>query len=150
MKFALTKKGGESMKPYKIGYTTGVFDLFHVGHLNILKNAKEQCDFLIVGVSTDELVMSYKNKWPVIPHIERMAIVHSIKYVDKVVKQTNRDKFSAWEHVKFDVMFVGDDWKGNSLFNEVEKQFNQVGVEIVYFPYTQGVSSTMVKQKISL
>ncbi|MEX2461042.1 MAG: adenylyltransferase/cytidyltransferase family protein [Paenibacillaceae bacterium] len=138
------------MKPYKIGYTTGVFDLFHVGHLNILKNAREQCDFLIVGVSTDELVMKYKKKWPVIPQLERMAIVQSLKFVDKVVQQANRDKFSAWEHLKFDVMFVGDDWKGNSLFNEVEKQFNQVGVEIVYFPYTQGVSSTMLKQKISL
>jgi glycerol-3-phosphate cytidylyltransferase len=138
------------MKPYKIGYTTGVFDLFHVGHLNILKNAREQCDFLIVGVSTDELVMRYKNKWPVIPQLERMAIVQSLKFVDKVVQQANRDKFSAWEHLKFDVMFVGDDWKGNSLFIEVEKQFKQVGVEIVYFPYTQGVSSTMVQQKILL
>ncbi|MGO4496760.1 adenylyltransferase/cytidyltransferase family protein [Paenibacillus sp. 2RAB27] len=138
------------MKPYKIGYTTGVFDLFHVGHLNIIMKAREQCDYLIVGVSTDELVMKYKNKWPVIPQQERMAIVESLKFVDKVVQQTNRDKFSAWEHLKFDVMFVGDDWKGNSLFNELEKQFNQVGVEIVYFPYTEGVSSTMVKQKIIL
>jgi len=138
------------LKPYKIGYTTGVFDLFHVGHLNILQKAKEQCDFLIVGVSTDELVMSYKNKWPVIPHAERMAIVRSIRYVDQVVQQTNRDKFSAWEWLKFDVMFVGDDWKGDPLFNEVEKQFQQVGVELVYFPYTPGVSSTMVKQKIYL
>lgn len=135
------------MKPYKIGYTTGVFDLFHVGHLNILKKAKEQCDFLIVGVSTDELVMEYKNKQPVIPHHEREQIVESIQYVDMVVRQTNRDKFSAWESLKFDVMFVGDDWKGNHLFNQVEKKFNQVGVEIVYFPYTKGVSSTLIKQK---
>jgi glycerol-3-phosphate cytidylyltransferase len=138
------------MKPYKIGYTTGVFDLFHIGHLNILRKAKEQCDYLIVGISTDELVMSYKNKWPVIPQMERMAIVQSVKYVDLVVQQTNRDKYLAWEELRFDVMFVGDDWKGNSLFNEVEKKFNQVGVEIVYFPYTQGISSTMVKHKITL
>lgn len=137
------------MKPYKIGYTTGVFDLFHVGHLNIIMRARELCDFLIVGVSTDELVMKYKNKLPVIPQEERMAIIQSLKYVDKVVQQTNRDKFSAWEYLRYDVMFVGDDWKGSTLFNEVEKKFNEVGVEIVYFPYTDGVSSTMVKQKIS-
>lgn len=137
------------MKKYKVGYTAGVFDLFHVGHLNILKKAKEQCEYLIVAVSTDELVMEYKNKVPVIPHDQRSAIVESIRYVDRVVDQANRDKFAAWERYKFDAMFVGDDWKGNSLFVEMEKRFNQVGVEIVYIPYTQGVSSTMVKQKIS-
>ncbi|WHY61119.1 adenylyltransferase/cytidyltransferase family protein [Cytobacillus firmus] len=136
------------MKPYKIGYTTGVFDLFHVGHLNILKRAKEQCEYLIVGVSTDELVEQYKNKRPVIPHSERMEIVGGIKHVDIVVPQTNRDKFSAWEKLKFNVMFVGDDWKGDPLFNEVEKDFCKVGVDIVYFPYTKGVSSSELKQKI--
>ncbi|WP_282173033.1 adenylyltransferase/cytidyltransferase family protein [Cytobacillus firmus] len=136
------------MKPYKIGYTTGVFDLFHVGHLNILKRAKEQCEYLIVGVSTDELVEQYKNKRPVIPHSERMEIVGGIKHVDIVVPQTNRDKFSAWEKLKFNVLFVGDDWKGDPLFNEVEKDFCQVGVDIVYFPYTKGVSSSELKQKI--
>lgn len=137
------------MKKFKIGYTTGVFDLFHIGHLNILKRAKRQCEFLIVGVSTDELVMEYKNKFPVIPHTERIEIVESIKYVDQVVPQTDRDKFAAWEKYRFDVMFVGDDWKGNPLFNEVEERFKQVGVEVVYLPYTPGVSSTLVKQKIS-
>lgn len=136
------------MKKYKVGYTTGVFDLFHVGHLNILKRAKEQCDYLIVGVSTDELVQEYKNKRPVIPYDERIAIVEGIKYVDKVVPQINRDKFAAWEELKFDVMFVGDDWKGKSLFNEVEKRFNEVGVNIVYFPYTRGVSSTLLRDKV--
>lgn len=138
------------MRPFKIGYTTGAFDLFHIGHLNILTRAKEQCDYLIVGVSTDELVMTYKNKRPVIPQLERMAIVQSLKHVDKVVSQTNRDKFSAWEQLKFDVMFVGDDWKGDSLFVEVEEKFNLVGVDIVYFPYTPGISSTLMKQKIPL
>ncbi len=136
------------MKLYKLGYTTGVFDLFHVGHLNILKKAKEHCEILIVGVSTDELVKEYKSKLPVIPHHERIEIVGGIKYVDMVVPQTNRDKFSSWERLKFDVMFVGDDWKGNPLFNEVEKKFNDVDVDIVYFPYTKGVSSTELKQKI--
>lgn len=138
------------MKQYKVGYTTGVFDLFHIGHLNILKRAKEQCEFLIVGVSTDELVMEYKNKQPVIPLNERMEIVQGIKYVDKVVPQRNRDKFGAWENIGFNVMFVGDDWKGNFLFEQVERKFHQVGVDIVYFPYTKGVSSTIVKEKIKL
>ena len=137
------------MKKYRLGYTAGVFDLFHVGHLNILKKAKEYCDELIVGVSTDELVLNYKNKVPVIPYEERVAIVSAIKYVDKVVPQINRDKFAAWENIKFDVMFVGDDWKGSKLFTEVEQQFREVGVDIVYFPYTQGTSSTMLREKIS-
>ena len=138
------------MKRYKIGYTTGVFDLFHVGHLNILKRAKEQCEFLIVGVSTDELVMDYKQKAPVIPYEERKAIVEGIKFVDQVVPQINREKYAAWEHLLFDVMFVGDDWKGNALFDELEVRFNRVGVDIVYFPYTKGVSTTMVKQKVRM
>lgn len=136
------------MKQYKIGYTTGVFDLFHVGHLNILKKAKEQCDHLIVGVSTDKLVLEYKNKRPVTSFEDRKAIVEGIKYVDQVVPQFNRDKYSAWEHLLFDVMFVGDDWKGNALFAELEMRFSQVGVDIVYFPYTKGVSTTLVKEKI--
>ena len=136
------------MKKYKVGYTTGVFDLFHIGHLNILKKAKEQCDYLIVGVSTDELVQSYKNKLPVIPFEERMEIVKSIRYVDEVVAQENRDKYSAWENLQFDVMFVGDDWKGNKLFEEVEQKFKSVGVDIVYFPYTQGTSSTILRKKM--
>lgn len=132
----------------RIGYTTGVFDMFHIGHLNILKRAKEQCDYLIVGVSTDELVQNYKNKTPIIPFEERKAIVEAIKYVDKVVPQKNRDKYSAYEEYKFNVMFVGDDWKGKPLFEEVEKRFKEVGVEVVYFPYTKGTSSTILKEKL--
>ena len=131
-----------------IGYTTGVFDLFHIGHLNILKRAKEKCDYLIVGVSTDELVMQYKNKTPVISYNERVQIVEAIKYVDRVVPQTHRDKFAAWEEYKFDRMFVGDDWKGSPLFNELEEKFKPFGVEIVYFPYTEGTSSTMLKKAL--
>ncbi|MFS0764127.1 MULTISPECIES: adenylyltransferase/cytidyltransferase family protein [Peribacillus] len=138
------------MNQYKIGYTTGVFDLFHVGHLNILKKAKENCEYLIVGVSTDELVMEYKSQQPVIPHNERMEIIAGIKYVDKVVSQTNRDKFTAWESLQFNRMFVGDDWKGDPLFNELEMKFKQVGVDIIYFPYTKGVSTSIVKEKIKL
>lgn len=138
------------MKKYKVGYTTGVFDMFHVGHLNILKRAKEQCEYLIVGVSTDELVINYKNKQPIIPYEERIEIVESIEYVDEVVPQVNRDKFGAWEQLKFDAMFVGDDWKGNLLFEQVESEFKKVGVDIVYFPYTRGTSSTILREKITI
>jgi len=131
-----------------VGYTTGVFDMFHVGHLNILRRAKEQCDYLIVGVTTDELCESYKHKAPIIPYEERKAIVESIRYVDEVVPQTDRDKFGAWERLHFNRMFVGDDWKGSILFSEVEKLFRNVGVEIVYFPYTKGTSSSILREKI--
>lgn len=133
------------MKKYKVGYTTGVFDMFHIGHLNILKRAKEQCEYLIVGVTTDELV-SYKNKKAIIPHEERMAIVESIKYVDQVVQQENMDKMEAWKKYKFDVMFVGSDWKGTDKWNEYERQFRTVGVDIVYLPYTHGTSSTQLRK----
>jgi glycerol-3-phosphate cytidylyltransferase len=133
------------VKKYKVGYTTGVYDLFHIGHLNILKRAKEQCEYLIVGVTTDELV-SYKNKKAIIPHNERMAIIESIKYVDKAVPQENMNKMEAWEKYKFDVMFVGSDWKGTEKWNEFERQFNAIGVDIVYFPYTEGTSSTKLRR----
>lgn len=136
------------MKKYKVGYTTGVFDMFHIGHLNILKRAKEQCEYLIVGVSTDDLVMNYKNKQPIIPFEERKEIVKAIKYVDEVVPQVNRDKFEAWQNIGFDVMFVGDDWRGSALFEQVQRRFNNVGVDVVYFPYTQGTSSTILREKI--
>ena len=135
-------------KKYKIGYTTGVYDLFHIGHLNILKKAKEQCDYLIVGVSTDELVENYKHKTPVIPFEERMAIIEAIKYVDKVVPQTTMDKYAAWEKEKFNVIFHGDDWKNSDMYNEMEKKLRAVGVDFVYFPYTQNTSSTMLTQYI--
>lgn len=131
-----------------IGYTTGVFDMFHIGHLNILKRAKEQCDYLIVGVSTDELCKSYKKKEPIIPYEERKAIIEAIKYVDKVVPQTDRNKFAAWERIKFDVMFVGDDWKNSPLFTELENKFKNVGVKIVFFPYTKTTSSTILREKL--
>lgn len=131
----------------KVGYTTGVFDLFHIGHLNLLRKAKEQCDYLIVGVSTDELV-SYKHKQAVIPFEERKQIVGAIKYVDEVVAQENMDKMAAWKRLHFNVMFVGDDWKGTPKWDEYERQFKEVGVEIVYFPYTKGTSSTLINQTL--
>jgi len=131
------------------GYTTGVFDLFHIGHLNILKRAKEMCDYLIVGVSTDELVQRYKDKTPIIPYEERKAIVESIRYVDEVVPQINRDKITAYNEIKFDVMFVGDDWKNNSLFKKTEEYLSNYNVKVIYFPYTTGTSSTLLKDKLT-
>lgn len=128
-----------------IGYTTGVFDLFHIGHLNLLRKAKELCDKLIVGVSTDELV-TYKHKQSVIPFEERLEIVKAIKYVDQVVPQVNMNKMEAWEKLRFNKMFVGDDWKGTPKWEVFEKQFAEVGVEIVYFPYTKGTSSTLINE----
>ncbi|GAA0875058.1 adenylyltransferase/cytidyltransferase family protein [Wandonia haliotis] len=126
-----------------IGYTTGVFDLFHIGHLNMLKNAKSLCDKLIVGVTTDELV-AYKNKQAVIPFEERIEIVRNIKYVDAAIAQESMEKFEMWKKLKFDVMFVGDDWYGTEKWQELEKQFSEVGVRVVYFPYTKGTSSTLI------
>lgn len=136
------------MKKRIIGYTTGVFDMFHIGHLNILRRAKELCDYLIVGVSTDELCLSYKHKAPIIPFEERKAIIEAIRYVDQVVPQFDRDKINAWERLHFDRMFVGDDWKGTPFFEEIELQFKEVGVEIIYFPYTKGTSSTQLRNKL--
>ncbi len=131
----------------QIGYTSGVYDLFHIGHLNLLRNAKGMCDKLIVGVTTDELV-SYKNKKAVIPHNERMEIVRAIQYVDSVVPQEDMDKFEMWKKLKFDVMFVGDDWYASPKWEELEKQFKEVGVRIVFFPYTKGTSSTLLNETL--
>ena len=135
------------MKEKIIGYTTGVYDMFHIGHLNVLRGAKEQCDYLIVGVSTDELV-SYKHKQAVIPHEERKEIVGAIKYVDEVVTQENMNKMEAWEKFHFNVMFVGDDWKGTDKWKNIEKDFTEKGVKIVYFPYTKGTSSTLINETL--
>jgi len=132
-----------------IGYTTGVFDMFHIGHLNIIQRAKEQCDYLIVGVSTDELVQHEKNKTPIIPFADRCAIVEAIKYVDKVVPQHDKNKFAAWEHYHFNKMFVGSDWKGTEAWKRFEEQFAPVGVEIVYLDHTEGISSTILRDKLN-
>lgn len=133
-----------------IGYTTGVFDMFHVGHLNLIRRAREQCDRLIVGVSTDEVVISYKKHPPIVPYAERVAIVKAIRYVDEVVPQTSMDKFAAWEVLHFNRLFHGNDWKGSTMYNEVEAKLKAVGVEVVYFPYTQGTSSTLLAERCLL
>lgn len=136
-------------KKYKIGYTTGVFDMFHIGHLNILKRAKEQCEYLIVGVSTDEVVRNYKHKKPVIPFEERLAIVEAIKYVDKVIPQTSMDKIASVKQINANVVFVGSDWKGTDKWKEYEKQFHSVNCSVVYLPHTDGISSTILRDKIA-
>ena len=136
------------MKKYKVGYTTGVFDMFHIGHLNILKKAKEQCDYLIVGVSTDEVVKEYKNKTPIIPFEERIAIVSELKCVDKAVAQTSMDKMKAWQELHFDALFHGSDWKGSDMYNKIVEEFNAIGVDVVFLPHTEGISSTMLAEKL--
>ena len=134
-------------EPLRIGYTTGVYDLFHIGHLNLLRKSKAECDYLIVGVSTDDLV-EYKGKRAVIPFEERKEIVGAIRYVDEVVTQEDMNKFGAWEKYHFNVMFVGDDWKGTDKWNKIEADMKNVGVEVVYFPYTKGTSSTLINETL--
>lgn len=127
------------------GYTAGVFDLFHIGHLNILRNAKSMCDHLTVGVTVDEVVKK-KGKTSIIPFRERVEIVRNIKYVDNVVGQYDLDKFKAWEKLKFDRLFVGDDWFGSKEWKIFEKKLAVKGVEVIYFPYTLGTSSTVITE----
>ena len=131
-----------------IGYTTGVFDLFHVGHLNVIVRAKEVCDFLVVGVSTDELVVNYKGKQPIVPFEDRSKIIEALSVVDKVVAQTTMDKLAAWKKIRYNKYIHGNDWQNSDLYNKVEKELMSVGVEICYFPYTKGVSTTNLKKRI--
>lgn len=127
-----------------IGYTTGIFDLFHIGHLNLLKRAKLACDYLIVGVSTDALCEKLKDKTPVIPFVERIEIVKSIKFVDRVVPEETDDKLAAQKTLNFDIIFKGDDWKGTEKWNKLETEFKKIGVEVMYFPYTAGTTSSII------
>ena len=131
-----------------IGYTTGVYDLFHIGHLNLLKNAKGMCDKLVVGVTVDELV-AYKGKKAMIPFEDRIEIVRSIKYVDAAVPQYDMDKLTACKKLGAEVLFVGDDWYGTEKWQQYEKEFNEAGIRIVYFPYTKGVSSTKINAALN-
>ena len=131
-----------------IGYTTGVYDMFHIGHLNVIRKAKEQCDYLIVGISTDELAEKEKHKTPVIPYEERVAIVSALKYVDQVVPQPDKDKVAAWKRYHFNKMFVGSDWEGTPQWKAYEEEFRPLGVSIIYLPYTDGISSTKLTSVI--
>lgn len=136
-------------KKYKVGYTTGVYDMFHVGHLNILRRAKEMCEYLIVGVTTDELCQQRKNKLPIINQDDRIAIVEAIRYVDKVVPQANMDKLEAVKQFHADAVFVGSDWKGTDAWNQYEKDFAAVGCTVVYLDHTNGISSSILREKLS-
>lgn len=140
------------MKKYKVGFTTGVFDLFHVGHLNLLERCKEQCDYLIVAVCGDDYVTQVKKKVPVIPEDERIRIIGALKCVDEVSTITLEeidDKMKALNRFHFDVLFSGDDWKGTERYNKTEQQFAELGVSIEYLPYTKGVSTSQIKDKIN-
>lgn len=140
------------MKKYKIGYTCGVFDLFHVGHLNLLERCKEQCEYLIVGICDDDYVKNIKKKDPVYGEDERLRIIKALKCVDNaylVDTETTNDKMLAIKKFGFDVLFSGDDWKGSERYKLTEQQFSEIGAHIVYLPYTKGVSTTMTKEKLS-
>lgn len=132
-----------------IGYTSGVYDLFHIGHLNLLKNAKGMCDKLIVGVTVDDLV-TYKGKRAMIPFEDRIEIVRSIKYVDAAVPQEDMDKLTMCKKLKANILFVGDDWYNTPKWQEYEKEFAENGIQIVYFPYTKGISSTKITRALTL
>ena len=136
-------------KKYKLGYTTGVFDMFHIGHLNIIRRAKEQCERLVVGVTTDELCFLRKHKHPIINENERMAIVEAIRYVDKVVLQSDMEKIRPVKELGADVVFVGSDWKGTEAWNRYEKEFAAVGCDVVYLSHTDGISSSILREKIA-
>ena len=136
-------------KKYRVGYTTGVFDLFHVGHLNILKRAKEQCEYLIVGVTTDALCQQRKGKLPIIEESERVAIVEAVKYVDQVVLQEDMDKLAAAKNYQADAVFVGSDWKGTQSWKRYEEELAQIGCKVVYLEHTNGISSSMLRERIN-
>ncbi len=136
-------------KKFKVGYTTGVYDMFHIGHLNILRRAKELCETLIVGVTTDDLCYKRKQKYPIINQEDRKTIVEAIRYVDKVVFQTDMEKVRPVQELGADVVFVGSDWKGTDAWNKYEKDFAEVGCAVVYLEHTDGISSSILRTKIS-
>lgn len=133
------------MKHYKTGYTQGVYDMFHIGHLNLLNNAKKYCDYLIVGVNADELVKEYKQKTPVINENDRRTIVENIKAVDKCVIAHTLDKIESWKELGYDAIFIGDDWKGNPRWEQTKEDLAKYGVDVVFLPHTEGISSTELR-----
>lgn len=132
----------------RVGYAAGAFDLFHVGHLNILRHAKSQCDYLIAGVVSDEMLLVTKGAYPVVPLSERLEIVRHISFVDEAVPEVLEDKLDTWRELRFDVFFKGDDWRGTERGQRLEREFAAVGVDVVYFPYTANTSSTMLRRAL--
>lgn len=133
----------------RIGYAPGAYDLFHVGHLNVLRHAKAECDFLVAGVVTDEMCLLSKGRQPVIPLAERLEIVRSVRYVDDVYAEKTLEKLDSWRDLKFTRIFKGDDWRGTAKGEKLENDFRPLGVEVVYFPYTMHTSSTMLRRVLS-
>lgn len=133
------------MKKYKKGYTQGVYDMFHIGHLNILNRAKEMCDYLVVGINSDVLVQSYKSKTPIINEKDRMEIVRNIKAVDEVILAETLDKREQHDKIGFDAIFIGSDWKGNPRWEATKQEMQEIGVDVVFLPHTDGVTSTMLR-----
>lgn len=131
-----------------IGYTQGTYDMFHIGHLNLIRNAKRHCDYLIVGVNKDDLVENYKNKRPIIPEKERLEIVRAIKFVDEAILVDTLDKKAIWDILQFDEIYIGDDWKGNPRWEQTGQVLDEVGAKLVYLPYTKDTSSTMLREKL--
>ncbi|EDY43368.1 adenylyltransferase/cytidyltransferase family protein [Streptomyces sp. SPB074] len=137
-------------RPYRVGYAPGAYDLFHIGHLNILRHARSRCDYLVAGVVSDEMVERAKGRRPMIPLVERLEIVRSVKYVDAAFVETVPDKVETWKQVRFDVLFKGDDWRGTPKGDRLESDFAAVGVDIVYFPYTVHTSSTQLRRALDV
>ena len=135
---------------HRVGYAPGVYDLFHVGHLNILRHARSQCDYLVAGVVSDEMAERAKGRRPVVPLVERLEIVRSVRFVDAAFVETVPDKLDTWRQVRFDVLFKGDDWRGTEKGLRLERDFATVGVEIVYFPYTVHTSSTQLRKALDV
>jgi glycerol-3-phosphate cytidylyltransferase len=133
---------------HRIGYAPGVYDMFHIGHLNILRNSRLACDYLIAGVVSDKMSLRAKGKSPVIPLAERLEIVGSIRYVDEAVEEDVASKLEMWERLHFDVIIKGDDWRGTEKGHKLERDFASVGVEVFYLPYTVHTSSTMLRQAL--
>lgn len=137
------------MKKYRIGYTQGTFDMFHIGHLNLLHQASELCDHLIVGVNSDRLVSEYKHKVPVVNEHDRAAIVAELRCVDRVIVCDTLKKTEAWQQLHFDAVFIGNDWQGNERWKQTENDLKLLGAEVVYLQHTEGVSSTILRGKES-
>ena len=137
------------IKKFKIGYTQGVYDMFHIGHLNLINKAKEQCEYLIVGVNSDELVKTYKHKDTVIKESDRAEIVRNLKAVDKCIIVDTLDKMQINEQLHFDAIFIGNDWYGNPRWMQTKEDLSKIGVEVVFLPHTEGVSSTMLREQIN-
>ncbi|KNE80889.1 MULTISPECIES: adenylyltransferase/cytidyltransferase family protein [Streptomyces] len=133
---------------HTVGYAPGVYDLFHVGHLNILRHARARCDYLIAGVVSDEMAELAKGRTPVVPLVERLEIIRSIRFVDAAFVETVPDKLETWQQVRFDKIFKGDDWRGTPKGDQLERDFATVGVEVVYFPYTVHTSSTQLRRAL--